>query len=394
MRRLTPLLLAVVLLGGWSDGSRKNTIRVPQDQPTLQAAVSHAMAGDTIVVSRGVYPGGVVVPKAKDHLTIRGVDRNAVVLDGRDHQRNGIVVHADAVTVINITAHDFLENAFYWEDVKTFRAAYLTAWNIRGYGIYAEGSSGGLIEHDYVSGAADAAYYIGECRPCRSVIAHVVARRSAVGYSGTNASGDLVIRDSVWDENGAGILPNTYANEAKPPQADIVITRNAVRGSGQVEVPIHTPLAGFIGIGIAIAGGNDNVVRANRVSASERYGIAVFPTAHHVAFGAEGRRLRPYWHPKGNQVLANQASGSGTADLALAAGVGRGNCFHGNTVGTALPAQLDGGGCPAHPATAGDPAVAAELTAPIEDMIATVTANRHPPAFTQGERPPNQPSWK
>lgn len=203
-----------------------------------------------------------------------------------------------------------------------------------------------------------------------------------------------MIRDSVWDENGAGILPNTYANEAKPPQADIVITRNVVRRSGQVEVPIHTPLAGFIGIGIAIAGGNGNVVRANRVSGSERYGIAVFPTAHHVAFGAEGRQLRPYWHPKGNQFLANQVSGSGAADLAVAAGVGTRNCFYGNRVGTTLPAQVDGGGCPAHPATAGDPVVGAELTAPIEEMIATVTANRHPPDFTQGARPPNQPSGK
>jgi len=224
------------------------------------------------------------------------------------------------------------------------------------------------------------------------VIAHVVARRSAVGYSGTNASGALVIRDSVWDENGAGILPNTYANEANPPQADIVIAHNVVSRSGRVEVPIHTPLAGFIGIGIAIAGGNDNVVRGNRVPGSERYGIAVFPTAHHVAFGAEGRQLRPYWHPKGNQVLANQVSGSGTADLALAAGVGSGNCFHANIAGTTLPAQLDGGGCPANPANTGDPSVASELTAPIEAMIGTVTANRHPPNFTQGDRPPNQPS--
>ena len=48
---------------------------------------------------------------------------------------------------------------------------------------------GGLVENDYVSGAADAAYYIGECNACRSTIRHVVARLSAVGYSGTNASG-------------------------------------------------------------------------------------------------------------------------------------------------------------------------------------------------------------
>ena len=64
-----------------------------------------------------------------------------------------------------------------------------------------------------------------------------------------------MIRDSVWDRNGAGIVPNTYANEALPPQARTTIVRNTVTRSGRARVPIHTALAGFVGIGIAIAGG-------------------------------------------------------------------------------------------------------------------------------------------
>src|SRR5207245_2043361 len=84
---------------------------------------------------------------------------------------------------------------------------------------------------DYVSGAADAAYYVGECRSCRATIANVVATLSAVGYSGTNATG-VVIRDSVWDRNGAGIVPNTYANEGLPPQGRTEIVGNTITGSG------------------------------------------------------------------------------------------------------------------------------------------------------------------
>ena len=41
-------------------------------------------------------------------------------------------------------------------------------------------------------------------------------------------------------------------------------------------MPIHTALAGFVGIGIAIAGGNENAIHDNRVTGSERYGIAIF----------------------------------------------------------------------------------------------------------------------
>src|SRR5205085_538833 len=170
-----------------------------------EAAFDEATPGDLILVDRGTYPGVVVVPASKPNITIRGVDRNAVALDGTDTLENGIVVHADGVTLQNLSAHDFLKNGFYWEGVRGFTGSYLTVWNVLGYGIYAEGSTDGLIEHDYVSGAADAADYVGECDPCRTTLRNLVARLSAVGYSGTTASGSLVIRDSLWDRNGAGI---------------------------------------------------------------------------------------------------------------------------------------------------------------------------------------------
>src|SRR5438309_8470948 len=199
------LVVAAALLAPGSAGAstlRGNVIRVPQDAPTVQAAVDAAAPGDGVLVDRGTYPGGVVVLASKPNITIRGVDRNAVVFDGGDTQDDAIDVHADGVTLQNLTAHNFLKNAFYWEGVKGFTGSYLTVWNVLGYGIYAEGSTDGLIEHDYVSGAADAPYYIVHCNPCRSTIRRVVARLSAVGYSGTNASGRLVIRDSTWDRNG------------------------------------------------------------------------------------------------------------------------------------------------------------------------------------------------
>src|SRR5919204_3765850 len=227
---MTAAVLAVAL------SLSAGVIRVPQDAPTIPAAVAAAASGDTVLVDRGTYPGGVVVPEDRPSLTIRGVDRNAVVFDGQDARDDAIDVRADGVTLHNLSAHDFRKNAFYWDGVTGFTGSYLTVWNVLGYGIYSEDSTGGLIEHDYVSGAADAAYYIGECNPCRSTIRQIVARLSAVGYSGANASGALVIRDSVWDRNGAGILPNSLANEKDPPQEDAVIPatsspRAAARGS-------------------------------------------------------------------------------------------------------------------------------------------------------------------
>jgi Right handed beta helix region len=362
---------------------------VPQDVATLQLAIAQAHPGDTIVLDAGTYPGGNVVPAGKHDITIAGVDRNAVVLDGADARKNGILVHADGVSILNMSAHNFLENAFYWNGSDRYRASYLTAWNVRGYGIYIEDGEDGVIDHSYVSGAADAAYYIGECNPCRATVAHVVAVRSAVGYSGTNSTG-VLIRDSLWRGNGAGIVPNTYANEALPPEARTTIVRNVVTRSGRETVPIHTALAGFVGIGIAVAGGSGNVVRDNRVSASERYGVAVFSTARYVTFNPHAREPGPPWRPRGNRVTSNRVTGSGWADLALASGSGPRNCFAANTARTALPADLQTAGC-ASASPAGDRGVAAVVTAPVQRMFRETLRRRRPPSYRSLPPPPPQP---
>jgi hypothetical protein len=384
--------LAGVLLTGLtlaSGNTLQSTIRVPQDEPTIPQAVVRADPGDTILVDRGTYRGGIVVSAAKHDLTIRGVDRTGVVLDGGDIRRNGISVYADGVSILNMSAHNFPVDAFHWNGADRFRASYLTIWNVGQYGIYAENGEEGSVDHDYVSGAADAAYYIGECTQCRATLSHVVATLSAVGYSGTNAS-EVMIRDSVWDRNGAGIVPNTYANEAHPPQAHATIVRNTVTGSGRARVPIRTPLAGFIGIGIAIAGGHENHIQANRISSSERYGIAIFPTARRIVFDAGTRRdPGPPWRPRGNHVSNNVVSRSGRADLALARGVGAGNCFVGNAAATSLPRAVDVARCSSS-SPPGDARVAAELTGGARAMFEATMRRRQPPPYTSMPAPPSQ----
>src|SRR5919202_1754512 len=288
---MTAILAALALaLGG-------NVVLVPQDSPSVQSGGNAAAPGDTVLVDRGTYPGGVVVPKSKPNLAIRGVDRNAVVFDGADARDDAIDVRADGVTLQNLSSHDFRKNAFYWDGVTGFTGSYLTVWNVRGYGVYSEDSTDGLIEHDYVSGAADAAYYVGECNPCNSTIRQVVARLSAVGYSGTNASGALVIRDSVWDRNGAGILPNTLADEADPPQHDALIVGNTVTRSGRARVPLNTPLAGYYGIGIGIAGAPGRTPSARTPSGEAASPTPRSPPRHGAATAsartAPRRRCRP-----------------------------------------------------------------------------------------------------
>ncbi len=174
------------------------TLRVPDDHDTIQGAVDAAEPGDLILVSPGVYKEGVEVPRGKDGITIRGLDRDEVILDGEFGRANGIqVVKANGVVIENMTAQNYTKNGFFWTGVVGYRGSYLTAVRNGDYGIYAFESTRGQLEHSYASGSPDAGFYIGGCYPCDAVITNVVSEWNGLGYSGTNAGGNLVIANSV-----------------------------------------------------------------------------------------------------------------------------------------------------------------------------------------------------
>jgi hypothetical protein len=362
-------------------------IRVPEDVATPRAAVDAAQPGDVILLAAGTYDGGLVVPEEKHDITIRGADRTAVVFDGKGFNINAVEIEADRVTLENLSAHDFDGNGFYWEKVDGFTGRYLSVWNVNLYGIYATESRGGLFEHDLVSGAADAAFYVGECQPCDTIVRNVEGRLSAIGYSGTNTGDGLQLVDSVWDKNGTAILPNSFEEQALPaPEHSSTIIGNTVRDSGTVAVPAHTPLAGFIGIGIGIAGGNANMISNNTITGSDRYGIALFPTL---------QRSGTVYGTSVNRIEGNTVSGSGTADLAFAEGGTGGdpNCFDGNTFESSLPKNLTTvQACGSAAGIDGDLAVGRDLAIPIPDALDRLAANGPRPDYRTMPAPEAQPS--
>lgn len=305
------------------------TVRVPQDHPTIQQAVDHAEPGGLVLISPGVYEEAVVV--TTPFLTIRGADRNAVILDGAFRLDNGIqVIEADGVAIENMTARHYLLNGFLWSSVYGYRGSYLTAYNDGDYGIFAYDSRYGQLEHSYASGHPDAGFYIGQCDPCHAVITDVLAENNALGFSGTNASGDLAIINSEWRDNMNGILPNTLDSEELPPQHDILIAGNWVHDNGNRDAPAKPLQYAAFGTGIAITGGRGNVVTENLVEGHERFGIQVFPMAD-----------ENLWVTEDNEITDNVVRDSGIADLALSAPSAGGDCFSGNDFSTSLPPAIE-----------------------------------------------------
>lgn len=304
-------------------------LRVPTDYPTIQAAVDAAFPHDMVLVEPGVYHEAVVVTTS--HLTIRGLDRNEVILDGDFRLDNGIMVlGADQVVLENMTARNYLVNGFYWTGAHGYRGSYLTAYNNGEYGIYAFDSRFGQFDNSYASGHPDSGFYIGQCRPCHAIITNVISEYNGLGYSGTNAGGNLTIMNSLWQHNLAGIVPNTLDSQDFAPQGGTRIVNNVVRNNGDPRATATRITYPAAGAGIMVAGGNDNVIEGNWIEGNATYGVAIMPNID-----------RNFWTSHRNVVRGNWIRGSGRADLALAAPAGEGNCFTDNDVEDAAASALD-----------------------------------------------------
>ena len=323
-------------------GQRGGTLRVPRDYPTIQKAVAAAKSGSLVLVSPGVYKEAVTV--TTPDIVIRGLDRSRTVLDGEFVRDNGVKVLADGVAVENMTARNYKLNGFFWTGVKGYRGSYLNAVRNGDYGIYAFDSTHGQFDHDYGAGSPDAGFYIGQCFPCNAVITDSISEWNGIGYSGTNAGGNLLIVRSVWRDNRVGVVPNSGTAEANPPQHGATIVGNTVYGNNNDKTAAIDVAQLAIGSGILIAGGNDNVVERNLVYEHTLVGIGVIPLPEKFINPKDPKSIN--FDSRGNHIEGNDVSRSGAADLALVTSItdpkdAGGNCFADNRISTSLPAKLE-----------------------------------------------------
>jgi hypothetical protein len=414
---------------------------------TLQAAANAAKPGDWILIGPGDYktsssetPKGARQSPAAILLKtplvfVRGMNRNKVIIDGtkpgtpvcsdkpsaqnygpkyegKAAGLNGIEVwKADNVWVQNLTTCNFTSgsgdtgNEIWWNGGaggghihgKGFLASYLNATSTffknestaSTYGLFSSDWSGGVFDDDYVSNFNDSGFYIGGCaQQCDQILENSQAEYNALGYSGTNSGGSMLIERNKFDKNEDGFDTNAQNNSDWPSPQDgaclpgvkplikgagtcWIFYDNAIYDNNNPDVPAAgSAAAGPVGTGVSIEGRFDSFID-NTFTDNGAWGI-VFqpypdtgnPPANAVAAGkacAGGTTnfnllglftVNCLYDDWGNQLIDNTFSGNGFfgnpsngdfAETTLTAGNAI-NCYSGNTdksgTVTSSPADL------------------------------------------------------
>src|ERR1019366_1356881 len=343
----TPSSAGHVLLVGTFHG-------VKGQYKSIQAAVSAAKPGDWVLVAPGDYHetqdltsppsdyaqgafGSVLITTPDLHL--RGMDRAKVIVDGTkpgspactsnpaDQSygnvvtsnavgRNGITVFkASGVSVENLTVCNFLSGSqssgygVWWNGgdgtgkigLTGYHGNYLSATSTffnsestaATYGIFASNAQGpSTLSQLYANNQNDSGLYVGGCKQlCGVTISNAWMEYNALGHSGTNSGGAIVITHSQFDHNQDGFDTNAHAPAA---------------GSAAI---------GPTGTGMTLSGGRNDTVLHNTFANNGAWGAffvpfpdANSPSLNQTCAGTGGHQysgLGCVYDPQGDALLGN-----------------------------------------------------------------------------------------
>ena len=317
---------------------------------SIQAAVDAARPGDWILVGPGDYkttssrapagrsdtPAGVLITTRRVYL--RGMNRRTVIVDGTKsgpacsraksdqnfglHGKggarglNGIMVWKAAdVWVQNLTSCNFLSgkgdtgNEIWWNGGDGsgkigghgYLGSYLSASSTfyepndtpAQYGIFSSNWTGGTWSQTYSSNFSDSGYYIGACQQrCDQTINRAHGEFNALGYSGTNSGGQIVIKNSEFNDNQDGLDTDSENGDSPSPQNGAcpkhgispithtdscwVLMNSYFHDNNNRSVPEvgqagSTPL----GVGMSLSGARNDTVMGNRIVGNNAWGVLI-----------------------------------------------------------------------------------------------------------------------
>jgi Right handed beta helix region len=337
-----------------------HTIWVQPGVGTIAAAVAAAKPGDTLRLEKGTYHDSVVITKT---LTIRGSGWGTVVEPpakfvnnmcntpaggGSPASEEGLcpLGAVDAMfnpifakPVTNVTISDLRLTGFSDSGIFGFNTKGLHVSDVRsdhngGYGIARFASTNSLFENNWSSWNGEAGLYMGDSPHANSVLRDNKADHNGYGLFMRDSTDLTAVDNQVWG-NCVGILA-LHSNGAAPwdlPAGNYTITGNHVWANDKACPGGGGPA--LSGIGIALAGVHDTLVKDNGVSINHPSGPSL------VSGGIV--LLSPPNQPgvivKNNTIRNNVLHNNSPFDL-FSDGTGSGNKFIANSCSTSHPTGL------------------------------------------------------
>jgi len=292
---LTILLLSISFLAVLPQ-AQATTWVVPDDYPTIQAAVDVAGPGDTIEVLPGVYQENVFVETS---LTIIGQDKSTTIVDGT---RGGYAfwLNTDGVTIRGFTMRDgsnygvmasfsgghtiedniFLNNAYgvYISNSPSANNVVNNTFlnnDLRGINVAA--SNDNTISGNYISGSAYG-IKLSDGSELNSIMNNVIIGASHGIYLGFSPNNDIDQNSISSEITGIAIFNSDYTNIRNNSLSDCAY---GIEIYNSIYTTTFGNTAAQNGYGVFLVYANDNAVNNNLMSNND-WGLYLFDSDSNV----------------------------------------------------------------------------------------------------------------
>lgn len=293
MTTRTLCLCAIVSMAVWgaacgddgpSEGACTTTIAPSEDDAgTIQLAFEEAASGDTICLAPGTYQlqRELALSSSRD-VSLRGdgATRDDVVLDFSEQTvgNDGVTVTTPGFTIAHLTIKNTTGNGIVVRSERSVFRDIKVSWDAGSvtengaYAVYPRSCSKTIVEDSEVTGASDAAIYVGSCE-------HAIVRRNTVyanvaGIEIENTRYADVYDNDVYD-NTAGVLvfvlPNLDIKEAR----QIVVRDNAIYDNNRDNFAEDGTVVSFVppGIGVLVIAAKEVEIADNDIRDNDSAGV-------------------------------------------------------------------------------------------------------------------------
>jgi parallel beta-helix repeat protein len=274
---------------------------------SIQAAIDAARPGDVIEVRPGTYRESLLVDV--DRITLRGLvkDEARPVLEGDGEKTDAVIASGHGFAIEGFRVHGYTSNGITVHGATGVVFRDLQVEDTGLYGVYPVECKDVLVERVLVTGARDAAIYVGQSRDI--VVRGNEVRGNVTGIEIENSS-NAVVEDNFAHDNTGGILVFLLPNNPSKVGENTRVARNRVVGNNHRNFGDPGSIVSQVpvGAGVFVMAADRTEIVDNEIAGNDSFGIAVVSLAQ--AF-PKGTVFDVGPIPEGNLVRGNRFAANG-----------------------------------------------------------------------------------